>query len=377
MIQVATVPPLIFGAGSAGRLAELLPPGLRNARVVIISDPALVRLGFADRVATGLHCDQVEIFSDIAGEPKYDEVQRAAECVQRVGAEVVVGLGGGSALDTAKIAAAIAPGSCDPLEYALAATDLPKRTAFTVMVPTTAGTGSEVTSTNVFSGREGEKLWVWGAQTRGDLVVMDPDLTESLPPQIAAWCGMDAFVHAFEATTNRNSHKGIASYANGAMHTTRRALPRAIADAGDTDARETLLLASCHAGLAIDACGTSIAHNLSHALAGCAPVNHGLATLLAFEVALPWLVQQPTPQIEGVATAQGLSSAAKLPGYVTGLIDKCQIERRLPPSFSQITVERLLAEADRSANAPMRKATARTVTEKDMETFAEKLLALA
>merc|ERR1712217_368642 len=99
------------------------------------------------------------------------------------------------------------------MRYAQCAVPLPANPLPKILIPTTAGTGSESSATNIFTNPEGRKVWIWGPETKPDLVLLDPALTVSLPPNVTACCGMDAFVHAFEAATNRNAHHGCSLYA--------------------------------------------------------------------------------------------------------------------------------------------------------------------
>jgi alcohol dehydrogenase class IV len=188
---------------------------------------------------------------------------------------------------------------------------------------------------------------------------------------------MDAFVHAFEAATNARTHTGIVPYADFAMRTIADALPRAVAHPTDLEVGADLLMASLCAGVAIENCGTAIAHALSHALAGCAPINHGLATVLAFEVTLPWLTRQNSASVLRVARSLGLQHVERLPPHVSTLMDECGIARKLPPAFKDISVSRLLEEADKPGNLPMRHTTAPQPNNADMHHFAEALLSLA
>ena len=150
-----------------------------------------------------------------------------------------------------------------------------------IAIPTTAGTGAEVTATAVFAGPDGKKLWVHDAAAKPDVVILDPETTVSLPPTLTAWTGLDAFVHALEACTNRRRfaaadvHSFLAlqliagALENGGENADRPCRPRPSA------ARRRL----CPA-IGIDACGTAIAHTISHALAGLGPIHHGFATAL-------------------------------------------------------------------------------------------------
>jgi alcohol dehydrogenase len=347
-------------------------PLLRRGGRVAIHDPGLAAELVASLEEKGIG---VRVFSGFSGEPKLKHLREAAHAGK--GAYMVVGIGGGSALDIAKITACCAASGEDPMFYALAEHALPAKPLKTILIPTTAGTGSEVTVTSIFAGEDGRKLWIWGPESRADLVILDPDLTLSLPPQLTAWCGMDAFVHAFEACTNRRAHQGVFLHAHEALRLVSGSLPRAIEASGDLDARGKLLLGSTYAGIAINSCGTAIAHNISHALAGLAPIHHGLATALAFEATLPWLVEADTPFLREAALALGLEGSAELPAFVSGLMDRCGIVRSLPAAFASFTAAELAREMQAPENRPMRDATARDMTEADIGVLAEKIMSLA
>lgn len=357
-----------IGAAAAGL------GGVSSAALVI--DGFLARSGLAETITASLAENGIrtKIFSDFAGEPKLAHVRAATEVVK--GAGLVIGVGGGSALDIAKIAACCAASGEDAMHYALAANPLPKNPLKKIMVPTTAGTGSETSATNIFAGPEGKKLWIWGAETKADLVILDPVLTATLPANLTAWCGMDAFIHAFEAATNRNAHAGGKFYAHEALRLLTSALETAVKEPDNLDARGKVLLGSCYAGIAIDNCGTAIAHNISHALAGLVPVHHGLATALGFEATIAWLAEADTVDLNAAARAAGLADAAALPAFVTGLMDRVGIVRALPAGFSTFEWSALAAEMKAPENQPMRRSTIRDVTDADIDHFAASIMSL-
>ena len=165
----------------------------------------------------------------------------------------MVGLGGGSALDIAKLAAAIAPADEAAEHYALAANPLPLGGLPRILIPTTAGTGSEVTRTSVITSADGRKLWAWGDALRADLAILDPTLTTGLPAMLTAATGIDALVHAIEACTVRRGNPLADAYG---LHAIRLiaggALRRALADPDDLDARGEMMIAAALAGIAFD-----------------------------------------------------------------------------------------------------------------------------
>ncbi len=374
--SISAIPDIRFGEGSLSGLPAAVKSLDGVGAVLLVIDAFLAQSGLATKIGgelaeAGL---RTQVFSDFAGEPKLAHLHAAIAAGQ--GADMVIGIGGGSALDIGKIAACCIASGEDPMHYALAANPLPKNPLKKIMVPTTAGTGSETSATNIFAGPEGKKLWIWGPETKADLVILDPALTKTLPANLTAWCGLDAFIHAFEAATNRNTHRGAQFYAHQALRLLTGALEAAVRQPNDMAARGDVLLGSCFGGIAIDNCGTAIAHNVSHALAGIGPVHHGLATALGFEATLPWLVEADTAELNAAAKACGLGSAAELPAFVSNWMDRCGIVRSLPAAFKPFDAADLAREMRATENQPMRRSTIRDVTDADIDRFAAAVMAL-
>lgn len=373
---LSQIPDIRFGVDEIGNLASHAAGLGPIGKACVVMDSFLAESGLGARVQEMLSAQGIssEIYSGFAGEPKLQHLRDAAAVA--AGADLVVGIGGGSALDIAKIVACTAASGEDAMHYALAANPLPKKPLKKIMIPTTAGTGSETSATNIFGGPEGKKLWIWGAESKADLVILDPALTVSLPANLTAWCGMDAFIHAFEASTNRNAHPAGKLFGHEAMRLIAGSLVDAVGNPGDLDARGEVLLGSCYAGVAIDNCGTAIAHNISHAMAGLAPVHHGLATALGFEVSMPWLVEADSADLREAASVLGLASPADIPAFVTRLMDACSIKRAIPAGFGKFTAADLAAEMRAAENQPMRRSTIRDVSDADLDRFAANIMAL-
>ena len=370
------IPEIRFSPGAADGIAAAAKALGAISRAAIVMDGFLAASGMADKLTAALKAEGIDatVYSGFSGEPKLAHVEAASDAAK--GADLVIGIGGGSALDIAKVAACCAASGENPMHYALAANPLPKNPLKKIMVPTTAGTGSETSATCIFAGPDGKKLWVWGAETKADLVILDPALTVSLPANLTAWCGLDAFVHAFEASTNRNTHAGGQFYGHRAMELLVANLEKAVKQPGDLEARGAVLLGSCYAGVAIDNCGTAIAHNISHALAGLGPVHHGLATALGFEQTMAWLVEAKTPELDAAARACGLKSAAALPVFITAWMTACGFERKLPAAFASFSADDLGREMKAPENQPMRRSTIRDVSDADIDRMAATMMAL-
>jgi len=343
--------------------------------LLVLADPYMVDIGLEEalRTLTGPGVN-LTFFSDFQGEPKLGPTQKAVDAARAAGADAVLGIGGGSALDMAKIVKTCLNGGQDVSYYLMQAHDLPQnRDVLSAVIPTTAGTGSEASGTNIITLENGNKGWVWGPETKPDLVILDPSLTVSLPADLTAWTGMDAMVHAFEAATNQYTHSGVQLYAHEALRICRTALPLAVQVPESLSVRRDMLLASYYAGRAIDMASCSIAHALSHALASLAPIHHGLATALGFEVSLPFVIAAETDDMRSAAKAFGVSHLNDLPDIVSAFMTELNISRALPPAFADKTADDLLAVLLSEEMQPMRQACRVWAEDSELASFAAAL----
>ena len=374
------VPPVTFGAGRVRKLPALAS-GMGGGPVLVIADTILADLGVTERLAdqmskTGLN---VALAAEVSGEPKETLVDALCERARQTGAKVVVGLGGGAAMDAAKLVAAIATSDQPSRNFALAAQPLPKERLPAIAIPTTAGTGSEVTRTSVISTPEGSKTWFWGEELMFSQAILDPELTLSLPPHLTAWTGIDAVAHALEGSTAKTTSPAGLLYGLEALRILSDALPRAVADGADLETRGKVLWASMVAGLALHNCNTHMGHNISHALGSLARVHHGLATGLALEASLPWLVAQPGGQENYAHAARALgadANAKALPGAFTKLMCACQIPAELPGECATVTAADLSREMQNSANIGMSQNAACEISDGDFDTLASRMMQL-
>ena len=374
MFNMGRVPPVTFGSGRVAKLPSLVRD-IGGSPVLIVADAILADLGVTDRVAQDLAAKGIasEVAADVAGEPKDTLVDELCEKARAAGAKTVIGIGGGAAMDAAKLVAAIAPSGTPALEFALAAKPMPSDGLPAIAVPTTAGTGSEVTRTAVVSRADGWKNWYWGEELMFDQAVLDPELTLSLPPHITAWTGIDAVAHALEGATAGTTSPAGLLYGLEALRLLSEFLPRAVADGSDIEARGRVLWASTVAGLALHNCNTHMGHNISHAMGSLARVHHGLATGLALEASLPWLVARPEGAGNYARASEALGGAvdaAALPGSLATLMRACHIPAELPAECSDVTVAALAAEMKNSANHGMSQNAACLVGDADIDEMA-------
>lgn len=365
--SLGRVPAIAAGPGRLEGLGgEVSAAAGSNASVLLVADPALSDLAITSRAEATLSAagHVVHRFEDIVSDPREAQVADGAALARRIGAGAVVGLGGGSALDAAKMIAVLAASDRPIVDFRLAATPLPARRARLVCIPTTAGTGSETTAVSVLSSEEHVKFWYWGDALKPDFVVLDPELTVGLPPALTAATGLDALVHAMEAATNRNRSAVNDLHALEAIRLCVRHLPAAVARPGDLDARLGMLTAACLAGMAIDNAGTALAHNIGHALGSLMPVHHGKAVAISMEASLPFVIDGNRPAFARVAEAFGIGPDPEaLPAAFSALIDEVGLDRSLPQAVDPAALAMRMAAPE---NAAMRASTAREVTDEDL-----------
>jgi alcohol dehydrogenase len=378
---LAAIPRIQFGSGCLSAIAAAAADlGGPAAPVLLIADPALAAAGTIartfDYLTRGGH--HIGLFDGFAGEPKSSTIDAAAAVARKIDAQCIIGLGGGTALDIAKIVAACAVSGAPAETYELCRNPLPAGPLPVIAIPTTAGTGSEVTSTSVFTNSRHAKVWAWGPELRPRLALLDPDLSLTVPPSVTAATGLDALVHAIEACTNRRRNDIADLYCHRAIALIMRNLHKAIRDGADIEARGAMLLGSCFAGIGIENCGTALAHNISHALAALAPVPHGRATGLAMLATIDWVAEGAPGNFAKVAAAMGEREDASAAVEAFGrLVRATPIKISLEGDGLELNrPDRLAEQMAAPENAPMLNATARPVAEADLLTLAQRVYAL-
>ena len=374
---LARIPEIIFGQG---RIADLASRATalagKAAPVALIADPALAALGITARTLSILAEAGHEacLYDGLKGEPKAADIDEAATLARKHGAKAVVGLGGGSALDTAKLVASCAVSGKSVEAYQLCQTPLPADHLPIIAIPTTAGTGAEVTRTSIFANSQHEKVWAWGDETKPQVAILDPELNVAVPTAVTAATGLDALVHAIEASTNRNRHEGNDIFCHRAIALISKHLERAVKEPRDLDARGGMLLGSCYAGIGIDNCGTALAHNISHAIANLAPIPHGRATGLAMLATIDWVAEGNPMPFSQVAKAMGGTDAV---ASYRDLVRSSGVKVSLQGDGLELNRPELLAEQMAlPANSSMRNATVRTPSDSDLLMLAQRLYAL-
>ncbi|MFD2671709.1 iron-containing alcohol dehydrogenase [Marinicrinis sediminis] len=250
---------------------------LGGSRALIVTDPGLIEAGIVDQAVQPLLDAQIpfDIFSEIEPDPDIEGVPKAVQAAQKAGCDIVIGLGGGSSLDTAKAAGIMLGNDGDIRDY-VGINKVPHRGAPVIAVPTTAGTGSEVTIWSVLTDKQsGAKLSVGSPHNCPALALCDPMLTLTLPPHITAATGMDALTHALESYVNKATQPISEGMSLQAMTLIARSLRTAVFHGKDVQARYDMLLASLIAALAFNETRLGIAHALALPLGAHFHIPHG------------------------------------------------------------------------------------------------------
>jgi alcohol dehydrogenase class IV len=280
-IDFVTTPRISLSAGALGQLpATFNDKGARS--VLIVTDPGIVRAGIVDPVLTGLRKAGLSatVFDRVEADPPEHLVLAAVQLAGEAGVDAVLGLGGGSAMDTAKLVAYLRRSPCE-LEsiYGIGlATDerLPL-----VLAPTTAGTGSEMTPISVVTTPSAEKKGVVSRRLLPDVALLDPNTTLGLPLAVTAATGIDAMVHAIEAYTSKLRKNPISDVlARQALSLLAANLGAVLERPRDIAPRQNMLLGSCLAGMAFANAPVAAVHALAYPLGGRHHVPHGLSNAL-------------------------------------------------------------------------------------------------
>jgi alcohol dehydrogenase class IV len=280
-LRFQTTPTLIIEPGAAARLGtQVLEMGCRS--VLLVTDAGVLAAGLLDGVLTGLAEAgvAVSVFSQVQADPPEAVIMAAVAAAQACSADCVVGLGGGSSLDVAKLAALLArSGEALAEVYGMNVAKGPRLPL--ILLPTTAGTGSEVTAVSVVTTGAGEKNVVISPLLLPDRAVLDAALTVGLPAHVTAATGIDAMVHAVEAYTSLHLKNPISDcLAREALRLLAGNLFQACRNGSDLQARENMLLGACLAGMAFANAPVAAVHALAYPLGARFHVPHGLSNAL-------------------------------------------------------------------------------------------------
>lgn len=273
---------IVWGSPAAGALAEVLG-GLGTRRVLVVTDPGVAATGLPAEIASALGDAGIDaaVHDEVSGNPEVGDVAAVRAAAEEHRSDALAAVGGGSAIDTAKAAAMLLANGGEYADYQWGGRPVTRPSHPFAAVPTTAGTGSEVSRVAVISDpAQPFKKGVASPLMFARAAVLDPLVTVGLPAPVTAATGMDAFVHALEAYTGRRTNPVSDMLALESLRLCASSLERATRDGSDLAARRSMMLAALYGGMAMDQSGLGLVHALSGGLCSHLHLHHGLANAL-------------------------------------------------------------------------------------------------
>jgi 1-propanol dehydrogenase len=369
---------VLFGEGALDRLSQVM-----QKRVMIITDSFIAQSDILEKVKSKLGSCTVTVFDEIVPDPPVEVVARGLEKLKEVDAQVIVAVGGGSSIDGAKAIR----------EMAAKMDGLNLHIDECYAIPTTSGTGSEVTKFSVITDtKNGKKTLLVNDSLIPMVAILDPEFTKSVPPGITADTGLDALTHAIEAYVSKDATDFTDALAEKSISLIFYFLPKAYRNGEDTLARERMHNASCLAGMAFNDAGLGINHSIAHAIGAKFNIPHGKSNALL----LPHIIEYNAAlaksgyenytvtarKYQRIARIVGVP-ASSVPVAIGSLIKRvCDMQKELgiPASFSELgiqeeAVEEAMDEMVKNALADMCTKTNPTpVSAEDVEKIIRKLL---
>lgn len=308
---------------------------ISGERVLIISDPFLYQNGVAQKIGSVLKGKKITYFSDVKPNPSFECVDLVAQMARDESVTCVIGLGGGSALDISKIVACLVnnDGSID--DY-YKDRSFVTRKAQLIVIPTTSGTGSEVTNVGVFTDHvRGLKRPMVNDQFWADYAILDPELTYSLPPFVTATTGMDAFCHAIEAYWNIDSQPISDILGTEALVLIMKNIKKAYDDPNNIEARGNMMLASMIAGIAFSQTRTTGIHAVSFPLTSEYGACHGVACSITLPAFIEVASEKAKDKMEVLSARLGAESIKDLSHKVYDLM----MSMHMPVRLSELGVK--------------------------------------
>ena len=343
LISIEGVKKTIFGAGSLAQIAEECK-ALKGSRVLLVIDRGLWKTDLCSRVEELLRKARIKtsLYPEVTPEPAPALADDGAELAKKEKVSCVIGIGGGSTMDVAKAIAVLVKNEGKAVDY-IGLGLLKKPGLPSIMVPTTAGTGSEVTFTSVFTMRETKaKGGINSPYLYPHTAILDPELTLELSPEVTAYTGMDALTHAIESFTSLQAHFMSEPISYKAIETISSNLRGAVFNGGDYRFRENMMQGSYLAGLGLAMSGVGAVHALAYPLGALFDIPHGIANALM----LPYVLEYNYPGnmdkfgLIAVAMDEGdtLSSSRELAARTAQAVFDLSADIAIPQTLKEIDI---------------------------------------
>ena len=364
---------ILVGDGAAAQIREMLNTWqVAEGRILIVADKEVVRLGLIDKVREPLaaHFD-VSCFDEIIGEPTLATAESLVNVARATPYAAVIGVGGGSAIDMSKLAAAFAVNAGDVTDY-LGVTQFKVPPLPLIAVPTTAGTGAEATAVSMLS-IEDKKTIVLSPQLVPIAAVLDPLLTASLPPKVTAATGLDALSHALEAFMSIKANPFTDTQAIATITVVARWLKKAFEDGSNLEARRAMIYAAYTGGLCLNA-GVVLGHSVAYTISNRAHVPHGVSCAMALPYTIAFNQAALGDRLK-VAAGHVLESASATAEDLTLWVDDLVRGLGMPPSLQDVGIHEsdLAAMSDECINKYPRPTNPTPITKERLMVFYEKM----
>jgi alcohol dehydrogenase len=317
-----------YGVGAATGLGDVIKK-LKTTRVLLVSDKGVVSSGLLERVVAPLEVDKLkwEVFDSVEPNPKDYNVQEGTEIARRLNADCLVALGGGSPIDCAKAIAVVACQGGAVRDYEgpnkIGADVLPL-----IAIPTTAGTGSEVTFSSVITDSSAKfKFSIKDPKIAPKVALVDPEMTLTMSPELTASTGMDALTHAIEAFTAKASEPIADSAALYAIELIARYLRIAVSEGANLEARAGMIMGSVLAGMAFSHADVAAVHCVAEALGGKYDAAHGVCNAIVLPAVMAYNMEYSKERYARIAADVGL------PGFNSLGIQEKDLEELADNSF--------------------------------------------
>lgn len=324
-------PLILTGAGSSIELCQTIAQ-FGHKSVLLVSDKVLHEVGVLTPVVEALesHGISVTIYDRVLPDPTYTQVEEGIAAGRSGHCDAVLALGGGSPIDAAKVMA-VGLTNAIPVAKFAGIKKVKKPGLPLYIMPSTAGTGSEVTMAAVISNPDThEKTPVIDPATLPIAAALDPEIQKGMPPGITAATGMDALTHAVEAYLSKMATPTTDRYALAACGMIFKHLPQAYHDGGNMEAREAMALASCYAGLAFNEAFLGYVHAIAHAFGARYGTPHGLANAIVLPYILEFSEDAAADRMADIAVAAGLGTPQE---------DNAALAQRLPDRVRELNAE--------------------------------------
>lgn len=318
---------VLFGAGRLKELPEHLPSG----KILVVTDATMEKLGFVDKLRALLPGREIAVFSDVEPNPSDCSVNQAAKLAVEFGASAVIGFGGGSPMDVAKGAACIATNGGELDDYRRGGTRTFQKPGLPIIcIPTTAGTGSEVTFAGVFAFQNGAlKTGIVTPFFYPVLAIVDPELTYSVPPRGTAATGLDALTHAMESYFGQVDTPQSDGMALVAIRLVLDNLEQVVKNGGDTYAREQMCIASLVASHASSQAEICLGHAAGYPVTTHYHLEHGFACAIFLPETVRLAAIHRPERVANLCRYCDLPDAAALTSRIEALLDSVGCPRTL------------------------------------------------